>query len=239
MSSIFQSEKKQADFEKFKEEIINIYSNSQPDKSICDLPEFKKLHSLIYSIALIQIKVSNNETLICKYVFLKEIQSDLLLLLTHSLFGFYNTSMIIYRRVIENFYNHIFYYNHEIEFIHLNNGRNEYTPIIELKNYLTTYPVFTSSDKLIKEYNDYIFTEYTELNKFVHTKGINFMGLAKSLKELKKNINHKEMFNQINETAYRMIYILYKFHTTIKLKNVELKLITDCIPRDKRTSLTE
>ncbi len=239
MSSIFQSEKRQIDFEKFKEEVTSLYTISTPDKSICDLPEFKKLHSLIYSVALIQIKVSKDETLIYKSVFLREIQSDLLLLLTHSIFGFYNTTMIIYRRVIENFYNHVFYYNHEIEFIHLNNGRNEYTPIIELKNYLTTYPFLSGSDKLIKDYNDYIFSEYTELNKFVHAKGINFMGLAKSLKELKKEINHKETFNQINETVYRMIYILYKFHSTIKLKPVELKLVTDCIPKDKRTSLTE
>ena len=239
MSSIFQSEKRAEDFISFKEEILNLNTKQIPEDGVCELPEFKKYHSLLYAVALIQIKVSKDVKKPCKFVFLREIQSDLLLLLTHSFFGYYNTSMIIYRRVIENLYNHVYYFNHEIEFIHLNSGKNEYTPIIELKNYLNIHPNFSNSDKLIKEFNDFVFAEYTELNKFVHAKGINFMGLAKSLKELRQKVNHKESLTRLNETIYRIIYILYKFHIDVKMKPVELKLITDCIPRDKRTALSE
>lgn len=238
MSSIFQSDKLEKDFELFKDEIFKLNTVSADD-SIKSLPEFKRYHSLIYAIALIQIKVKKPGMDLCKFVFLAEIQSDLLLLITHLVFGFKNTSMLTYRRVIENFYNHIYYFNHEIEFAHLNNGRNEYSPIIDLKNYLTSYPYFPKTDRFIKEFNDYIFNEYTELNKYVHSKGVDFMGLSKSLTELKQIIDYEKTLQQMNEVIYRILYILYKFHVDIKMKHVELKLITDCIPRDKRANLNQ
>ncbi|MCL2291188.1 MAG: hypothetical protein FWC34_10910 [Bacteroidetes bacterium] len=236
MSSIFESQKKEQDFLLFKDEILKI--NDTLSKDVSALPEFKKFHSLLYALSLIQIKVTQVEKIPNRTVFLQEIRSDLLLLITHAIFGYHNTSMMTYRKVIENFYNHIFYFNHEIEFFHLNNGKNEYTPIINLKNYLITHPKFLE-DKLNKDFNDYIFNEYTKLNNYVHAKGIHFMGLAKSLQDLRQTIDYSRVLYGINITIYKIIFLLFKFHNNIKFQPVELKLITDCIPKTMRKKLME
>lgn len=238
MSNIFNSDNINTDLINFKKEIFNT-NQIEASSLTTDLPSFKKYHKLLYTLALIQYKVSvkhnKNEH---KFVFLKEIQSDLLMFIPLLFQGFKNSALIHYRKIIENFYNHIFYFDHKIEFEKLNNGKNEYTPILSLKEYLNSYPSI-KNDKNIKAFNEHIFTEYTELNKVVHSKGIDFMSLSNNLKEIKKEIDFENTFENINELTYRVIYILFKFHTDFELTNTEKKTISSSIPKKYRSELFE
>ncbi len=236
MSSIFKSENIGKDFESFSEEIFKTNQYVAKDETI-KLPSFKKLHRLMYTFALIQFKTSeNHKDLINKFVFLLEMQSDLLMFTTLIFQGFKNSALIQYRRIIENFYNHIYFFNHEIEFVKLNNGRNEYTPLIELKEYLNSYPNLKDEEN-VRDFNNHIFSDYTELNKVVHTKGVNFMSLSNNLREVKSKIKFDTTFTKINDVLYRIIYILYKFHNDLEYTNIEKRIVSDCIPKTYRGSL--
>jgi len=238
MSNIFKSENIEIDFENFKQEIFNTNVFIATDETVKH-HSFKKFHKLLYGFALIQFKASlNHKDLICKFVFLKEIQSDFLMFTTLVFQGFYNSSMIQYRRIIENFYNHIYYFNHKVEFIKLNNGKNDYTPLIELKDYLNSYPNI-KGQKNISDFNNYIFSEYVELNRIVHTKGIEFMSLSKNLEDIKNEIDFDNIFSKTNEVLFRIIYILYKFHNDLEFTNVEKRIISDCIPKGYKINLND
>ena len=193
----------------------------------------------MYTLALIQFKVSEvHKEEVHKFIFLKEIQSDLLMFISLLFQGFKNSALIHKRKIIENFYNHVFYFDHKIEFEKLNNGKNEYTPILSLKEYLNTYPRI-KKDKNIKEFNEHIFNEYSELNKVVHSKGIDFMSLCNNLKEIKKEIDFKTAFENISELTYRMIYILFRFHHDFDLTNTEKNIISNSVNKKYRKELFE
>lgn len=234
MSNIFRSENLDKDYENFQKALLKTsefkYQITEDNK-----PFFKKYHRLTYVIALFLHKVEELHEEENKYIFLNEILSDLLVNSSVSIIGFFYSSQFIVRRLIENFYNHIYFFDHPIELEHLNLGKNEYTPIVELKNYLENYPLLKKvEDDHIKNANTDIFNHYQELCKPVHTKGENFMGLAKTLEEIKPDFDFISHIKSINKSILNIIYILYKFHIEIKFSHVEKDLVIKSFPKDVR-----
>lgn len=239
MTNIFHSENVEKDFRDFESVLNSItgakYDISEPkNKSI-----IKKYHQVTYIIALL---LKKNELQwkesVHKYIFLNEILSDLLINSHLSILGYLSSSLMIVRRILENFYNHIYYFDHPIELEQLNNGRNEYVPIIDLKKYIESYPYIKSlDDENIKIYNDRIFSYYHELCKVVHTKGVDFMGLARTLEEIKKPYDFEKHLQAINDIMLNIIYLLYKFHKEIRFTHEETNLITKVFSKDIRGQL--
>lgn len=197
--------------------------------------ELEKYHKNTYIIALILEKLKSIYKEENKIIFYAELLSDLLACSRLSLLGLENVSLMILRRAIENFYNHIYFIHHPIEYEHLNAGRNEYTPIMKLKEYLEGHPVFFSSeDTTIKEYNDRLFKEYHELCKVVHSKGRESMNLANCLKQLVNDFDIKEFLNRVSNIELLIVYLTYKFHKEIKFTAVEKSLIVSAVPSNKR-----
>ena len=227
------------DFLKFSKEI------GKSSKSIFRIegnlePIFKKHHKSIYAIALIQTKLYKETKDDNKLVFLSEILSDLLKITKLSFLGFESTALIILRRTIENFYNHIYYTDHPIEYAHLNLGKNEYTPIEKLKLYYDTHPIFNDGeDPNLKEYNQLLFNEYQQLCKVVHTKGKNAMNLSKCLEEIIEEFEINDLIEQVINIELFLIYLTYKFHKNLKFTLTEKEIITSIIPLNKRIYLHE
>lgn len=239
MTSIFASEKIQNDYQFFEEELRKDISVAVPfdDPLICLL---KKYHKLTYALALFPLKLKDVTSDKNKYLFLFEIQSDLLNALSLLILGFNYPAKMLFRRVIENFYNHVYYLDHPVEFTQLNLGKNEYNPMIEMKNYFITHPrLLNCEDENIKLFSDKVFNKYVELNKIVHTKGVLFMGLSKNLQEIRFASDYLEFIESCNDTLISIVYLLYKFHSELVFSSVETRLIVDCIPKDKRLKLTE
>lgn len=238
MSNIFKSENLDKDFQGFQEALFktNTLKFQLDDKN---KPYLKKYHRLTYIIALFLNKLENtHKDEGNRYLFLNEILSDLLVNSSVSIIGFFYSSQFIVRRLIENFYNHIYFFDHPIELVQLNLGKNEYTPIIELKAYTENYPSIKElKDNQIKKYNDDLFLHYQELCRSVHTKGNDFMGLARTLEEIKPEFDLTLHIEQINKSVLGITYILYKFHKEISFTNIEKDLIVKSFSRDLRACL--
>jgi len=201
---------------------------------------FKKHHKSIYSIALISTKLNNGVKEENKLVFLAEIISDLLTVTKLSFLGFETPSLIVLRRTIENFYNHIYYTDHPVEYEHLNLGKNEYTPIDKLKLYFDAHPTFIGSDDSnLKEYNQSLFKEYQQLCKVVHSKGRDAMNLAKCLKDLTDDFDINDFLKSVINIELFIVYLSYKFHKDLKFTATEKAIITSIIPANKRSHLNE
>lgn len=229
----------QKDYDNFKTEIIKstkVLFNI--DRSI--EPVFKKHHKSLYVIALIFIKLKRMNSDENRISFFAEIQSDILSITKLAYLGFEIPALILLRRVIENFYNHIYYTDHRIEYFHLNNGKNEYTPMNDLKNYLDSHPIFSKNqDTTIKEYNHSLYQVYQELCKVVHTKGIDSMNLSKNLKEITNVFDIKAFLNHLISIELYIIYITFKFHQSLSFTPIEKGIIIEIIPRSKRVKFTE
>lgn len=237
MSNIFRSQKLDEDFENFQNKLSEasevVFKINTSNKS-----HLKKFHRVTYSLALIEFKLEEKYTENNKYFFLKEIISDLLCISSLSFLGFYSSSQILLRRVLENFYNHIYYFDHPIEYILVDLGRNEYVPMLQLKNYFDTHPVVKSlKDSNLTVYNANIFAAYHELCKIVHTKGEDFMGLAQNLQEVKVSFDVADYFKFLNDTISPILYLLFKFHNDIKYTHIEKDIIVKVFPRDVRHQL--
>lgn len=201
---------------------------------------FKIHHKSLYAIALIFTKLNKEVKDENKVVFLAEILSDLLTVSKLLFLGFETPSMILLRRTIENFYNHIFYTDHPVEYEHLNNGKNEYSPIDKLKLYFDTHPkFFNANDPYLKEFNNALFNEYQQLCKVVHSKGKDSMNLSKCLKDLTDDFEINDTLKLSSTIELSIIYLSYKFHKELKFTATEKAIITSIIPAGKRSHLNE
>lgn len=237
MSNIFESKNIEKDFEAFQKSLVktNIFKFAITP---LNEPSFNKYHRLSYVIALIESKLENQWREENKYLFVNEILSDLLVNSSLCLIGFYSSSKILTRRIIENFYNHIYYYDHPIEYVQLNMGKNEYTSFNELKNYYESHPIFKiQPDKFIKIQNDHLYACYQELCKTVHTKGELFMGLAKNLDEIKPEYDLVEHLTYTNNILISVIYLMFKFHRDVTFTPTETDLVAKSIPKNMRSDL--
>jgi hypothetical protein len=240
MSNIFKSENLSRDYQNFEGALFapksNKYTLSREFK-----PQLKKYHTLTYIIALFAHKLQEKWVEdFHKYLFVSEIRSDLLSNSEISILGYYNSSKILSRRFIENFFNHVYFFDHPVEYELLNQGRNEYTPLIELKQYFLNHPVIKAQlnlDSNIKIYSENLINNYHELCKHVHTKGVDFMDLATNLTETRPEIDIIKHFEFANGAASDMIYLLYKFHQDISFTPVEKSILSKAFPRDVRRSL--
>lgn len=227
------------DYEKFLKEIVKSSKSLFKIDSTLE-SNFKKHHKSVYVIALILTKLKQEEKGENKLIFLAEILSDLLTISKLSFLGFESPSLIVLRRATENFYNHIFYSDHPVEYEHLNLGKNEYTPIDKLKLYFDTHPVFNgSADPVLKEFNQSLFNEYQQLCRVVHSKGKDAMNLSKCLKDLTDEFDMNSFLLNVINIELFLVYMLYKFHKSLKFTATEKSIITAIIPTNKRVYLNE
>lgn len=235
MPSIFKSSKILGDFDQFQKDIENSNSIIYPVDTM-DNGKLKKFHHTTYCLLLIAKKIKTKHKLNAyKYIFLHEIVSDLLTVSCLMTQGFIQPCQILHRRIIENYFNHLFYFNHEIEFQHLNNGENEFTPVIQLRDYISSHPVF-HKDQNVKKHNDNLYKSYLGLCKVVHTKGITHMHLAKNLGEIKltdADINAE--LDHFISSLQAFIYVVFRFHRDLTFSNIEKSSISSLIPRNERT----
>jgi len=227
------------DYLKFSREILKSSKSAfEIDNALT--PKFKKHHRSVYAIALLVTKLEKESTEEHKLVYLAEILSDILTLTKLAFLGFEAPALILLRRTIENFYNHIYYTHHPIEFEQLNLGKNEYTPIDKLKLYVDAHPNFVvSRDNHLKEFNQNLFNVYQRLCKVVHSKGIDSLNLSKCLHDLTQEFEIGDFLNQLIEVEVCLVYITYKFHKSLQFTATEKSVITAVIPTNKRTQLHE
>jgi len=237
MANIFLSENLDKDYVAFEKAIFKTNKIKYKLESKVK-PHLKKYHRLTYIVALFETKLEEKWKEDNRFLFLNEILSDLLSNSSLCFIGFYHPSQIIVRRLIENFYHHIFYFEHIVEYTLLNLGNNDYIPIVDLKRYLEAHPTIKKTEDLnIKNFNDDLFSHYQELCRTVHTKGTNFMGLAKNLEEIKPDFDLSEHLEKINKSVGYIIYLLFKFHRDLIFTQTERDIIAKAFVKNIRGQL--
>jgi len=240
MANIFTSQNLRHDYTNFESSIFEDTNKILFNKGDIELSKLKKLHNSIYSIALIakkeKLKAKQNHH---KYIFLSEMLSDALTIPALLIQGFNSSAFILLRRITENYYHHIFYYDHPIEFEQLNDGLNEYYPILKYKEYSLKHPNYNQTqDLLIKTSSEKIFLKYQDLCKIVHSKGINYMTLANNITNIKnKSLDINAELQELNNIYQAITYLLIKFHSGINFTNIEKRTLSDSLPPASRQTV--
>ncbi|MCR5888900.1 hypothetical protein LRS06_14215 [Hymenobacter sp. J193] len=226
------------------ENTINFFKQQEKQPQTPQNPHLeeivKNIHKTAYCIKLFSIKLDSNIAL-NKKIFVKGMLSDYITIMHLLINNFEISSELTLRRIIELFYNHIYYYDHPIEYIQLEQGKNEYTPIIELKKYVEKHPLIPNSkDDNIKIMNDNIFNHYHNISRTVHAKGSEHMALFDNIQQLKNSFAYISQFLiDINSISQAIIYILFKIHKDIPFTPVERSTLTSFLPREYRRKMTE
>jgi len=236
MSNVFESQSLNNDFVEFSKELFKTnsfkYSADGPVG-----PVLKSYHRLVYVLALIELKLELTWTEDHQFIFANEILSDLLSNSVQIFQGFQNVSQILLRRIIENFYHHIFFFEHPVEYELLNLG-NDYIPVADLRDYYNSHPVIRAlKDPKTFEFNAAIYSHYQELCRVVHSKGETFMGLARTLDQIKQDFDVSQYLAQSNQSLRSVIYLLVRFHRELTFTAVEKNLISLSFPKPLRATL--
>lgn len=240
MPSIFRSRNLEQDFEGFLRAVFRgsnliLYPRKDIDEKI-----FKKFHSQLYCLGLLIKKQKRfSRTSKHRYVFLSELLSDSLTIPQLLIQGFSNAAFMLLRRVCENLFHHIYYYDHPIEFHALNKNLNEYVSMVKFKEYALLHPNFlVVADPNIEKSIQSIFELYQELCNIVHTKGINYMTLANNVSDVKsKTIKINDEFEAMTGYFQSLNYLLFRFHATLIFTNIEKGIISSAQPKSMRRYL--
>ena len=238
MASVFRSTNIIEDYENFVSAIYSLSNNIVYTRDQITISSLKKLHNSIYGIALVTKKKKiRAKGVFNKYLFLSEILSDALTIPCLLVQGFINPSLILMRRVCENFFNHIYYHDHPVEFSLLINGSNAYVPMIRHKEYAINHPENIKDQDRLTSIHD-IFNEYQELCNIVHTKGIEYMSLTTKIQDIKlKNININQKIERMSTLYQQILFVIFKFHKDLKYSNVEKGIVSSAVTKGMRGSV--
>lgn len=178
----------------------------------------KKIHGIVYSCLILTAKLSTNNQ---SNIFLSEIQSDYLQMMSLVLKGYEKLAMILLRDILENTLKFIYYFDHPIEFTLLEDKNNNYIWFEELNKYVSEHPdIKNHSQKL--QLLSRVKTKYSELSKYIHSKDGNYMQLMKYLKQIKFNKIFCDKFlvefKQIHSTIMTLLILfLYKKYSSLSI----------------------
>jgi len=221
------------DFKEIKKYFEETHNISIPFKSK-NINTIKKTHETVYSYLIFKSKLKANNK---ANIFLSEMQSDYLQLMSLLLKGYDKLAMILLRDILENTLKFIYYFDHPIEFILLEDKNKNYISFEDLIRYVCEHPELKHhSEKL--QLLSRIKTKYSELSKYIHSKDCNYMQLIKYLKQIKFNkiICDKFLveFKQIHSTIMTLL-ILFLYEKYSLLSIPDRRFILNSISKaDKR-----
>jgi len=215
---------------------INIYP-SKTNKSI--EKNFNLCHRYIYSLCFWPHYFK--EEIIYRKIFLEQLRTDALQSLYLSLLGLKKPTKLLFRSIIEDLLNHIYFYDHKIEFEKLESEYNFYINTNELWEYVDKHPrlniVIKESDSL-----NILKIKYKEYSKYIHSQSVNYMDLKRTYEEVNFDV---EFFNECKNNIIKIIenvnYILYIFYV-INIEHFKPDWISytiDLIPRHYKNTFSK
>jgi hypothetical protein len=193
---------------------INLYSDEKQNEIKEDLIE---VHKNIYSLCLWITEFDGCP--INQKIYLEQIRSDAIQSLYLSLLGFKKPVKLLLRGMIEDILNHVYYYDHKIEYERLETEASYYQDLGILWDYIKKHPRMkiildqTEVYSMLKQY-------YSELSKFVHSSTTKHMDKINTIDDVNYDVEfYKEYKKEINNIACCINFILFVFYKV----NVEYK----------------
>lgn len=186
---------------------INIYPTSHHEQIKNDMIE---IHKNVYSLCLWSNEFE--ESPINQNIYLTQIRSDAIQSLYLSLLGFKKPVKLLLRGLIEDLLEHLYYYDHEIEYERLETEQKYYQDIQELWEYLRNHPRIK---KIVDETEIYSMMRqyYSEFSKYVHSSTSEHMVNINTIDNIKFDIDFfNEYKNEIINISCCVNYLLYIFY---------------------------
>lgn len=168
------------DFEEIKKYFEKTHNISIPFENK-NVSAVKKTHGTVYGYLILKSKLRVNNK---ANIFLSEMQSDYLQLMPLVLNGYEKLPMILLRDILENTLKFIYYYDHPVEFILLEDKNKNYIFVEDLVRYVCEHPKIKHHSEELQLLSRSK-TKYSELSKYIHSKDGNYMQLIKYLKQIK------------------------------------------------------
>lgn len=108
------------------------------------LAGIRRLHRSTYGLILWRFRLRNIPE--HGQAFIEEIASDALQILPQALMGYGKTTKLLTRGVIENTLRHIYFVDHPVEFVRMNNEKKYFLAIAEFFEYLGHHPAFLETE---------------------------------------------------------------------------------------------
>jgi len=191
--------------------------------------EFQLLHKRIFCFSNLIFHLSNLET--DKTGFLKELHSDLVLLLVSATLGLKKHAALSSRSCIEDTLRHVYFKHHPIELILLNESEENRLNVEQSFTYLKDHPSF----KKLKGFDSvfgHLKDQYTRKSKVIHGTSSHNFQLHKSISQIK--LSHEEFRNIIDDvirlidSLMTVIIVFYKVNF-FKIGYEHRNLIFSCV----------
>ncbi|MBW1728200.1 MAG: hypothetical protein JRJ62_11615 [Deltaproteobacteria bacterium] len=192
--------------------------------------DVKEIHNHIYSICLWSNEF--DEVPINQKIFLIQMRSDAIQSLYLSLLGFKKPVKLLLRGLIEDILNHLYYYDHKIEYERLETEPKYYQSNKYLWDYLKNQPRMkpiieeTETFSTLKQY-------YGDLSKYVHSSSSEYVEYINTIDKIYFEIDFfkqykKEIIN-ISCCINYLLYVFYKVNVEYEseLYNYIIKFIPD------------
>ncbi len=125
----------------------------------------RKTHQYVYSLMWWKFQINPKEY--HKKVFLHEMASDSIQIIPQSLMGYFKTSSLLIRGVVECLLKHIYYSDHPVEYELLQLNDSNYTPVRQMFDYLYKHPLFIATEEKFDAINR-LKVLYGDLSSTVH-----------------------------------------------------------------------
>jgi len=185
----------------------NIYPKEHHEQIKKDLFE---VHRYIYSLCLWSNEFETSP--INQNIYLIQIRSDAIQSLYLSLIGFKKPVKLLLRGIIEDLLEHLYYYDHKIEYERVETETKYYQDIRDLWEYLKNHPRIkhivneTEIYGVLRQY-------YSELSKYVHSSTSKHMDYINTIDNVKFDVDFfKEYKKDIINISCCVNYLLYVFY---------------------------
>lgn len=171
----------------------------------------KYSHAVAFSMVMWAQKLSDAPEWALPY--LLQLKTDAIHLIPSTILGNKRTLHLYERAGIEDFLRYVYFFDHRIEHLLLQNQARRFKNFDFLIEWLKNYPLLGSYEENISESCGELSSRYSELSRTVHGTTLADAELTDSLKNLQKPIEHPSVETNMMKSIFRNIFFLLSlFH---------------------------
>jgi len=189
----------------------------------------KRLHKLVFCMSSLQYELSKIE--LDGMDFLKELRSDYVQILIHVTLGIRKATVLFMRASIEDTLRHIFYKDHPVELILLNESPENRIRIVELFQYIRKHPSYKKLNS-IEEVINFLNIQYSEKSRLIHGSSSKYLQWNRTISEVKlKDTEIDIMIDDIAKLTDNLMTLLVIYHKRSfdKIHHEHRELILSCM----------
>lgn len=221
----------QKSFDDVKKQMFEQYNYNPSSKQI---KVFESLHKRIFCLCSLIYELSKIDKE--RMQFLSELHSDLILLLIVGPLGIKKAISLAIRSSIEDTLRHVYYKDHPIELLLLNESDDNRISDKEFFKYVEIHPLYRERNNFNKLL-DYVLTMYHTHSKQLHSASLSYFSSLKVISDVSGDSDTlEELIKDIVSLSSCLLTIIIIFHNKefMKLSFDKRKLLLTCIMNEHK-----